>query len=130
MAEPDIPSYAAAGVDIDAGNALISRYAEAARIARRPEVLADIGPFAGLFALGNKYRDPVLVASTDGVGTKVKLAALLGRYEGLGHDIVAHCVTDAFTTGAEPLVFLDYLATARLTPDQQVARLTSIADAS
>src|SRR5207253_11484953 len=90
MAEPDIPSYAAAGVDIDAGNALISRYAEAARIARRPEVLADIGPFAGLFELGQKYRDPVLVASTDSVGTKVKLAALLGRYEGVGHDLVNH----------------------------------------
>ena len=79
MAEPDILSYAAAGVDIDAGNALISRYAEAARIARRPEVLADIGPFAGLFELGQKYRDPVLVASTDSAGTMCLIARTWSR---------------------------------------------------
>src|SRR5207244_4674378 len=129
MAEPDIPSYAAAGVDIDAGNALISRYAEAARIARRPEVLADIGPFAGLFELGQKYRDPVLVASTDSVGTKVKLAALLGRYEGVGHDLVNHCVNDILTTGAEPLFFLDYIGNCGLSDDAKVALVRGVAEA-
>jgi phosphoribosylformylglycinamidine cyclo-ligase len=71
VTEPLRPSYAAAGVDVDAAEALISRYADAAKSARRPEVLADIGPFAGLFELRQKYRDPVLVASTDSVGTKV-----------------------------------------------------------
>ncbi len=80
-------SYAAAGVDIDAADSLVSRIADLARATRRPEVLADVGPFSGLFRLGS-YRDPVLVASTDSVGTKVKPAALLGRYEGLGHDLV------------------------------------------
>src|SRR5438093_6171424 len=128
MAEPDIPSYAAAGVDIDAGNALISRYAEAAKIARRPEVLADIGPFAGLFELGRKYSDPVLGASTDSVGTKVKLAALLGRYDGVGHDLVNHCVNDILTTGAEPLFFLDYIGNCGLSDDTKVALVRGVAE--
>jgi phosphoribosylformylglycinamidine cyclo-ligase len=110
------PAYAAAGVDIDAAEKLVGRFAELAKSARRPEVLADIGPFAGLFGLG-AYRDPVLATTTDSVGTKVKLAALLGRYAGVGHDIVNHCVNDALTTGAEPLFFLDYIGNCGLTDD-------------
>jgi phosphoribosylformylglycinamidine cyclo-ligase len=122
-------TYRNAGVDLDARRATVERYKAAVAIAGRPEVLGGVGPFAGLFALGAKYRDPVLVASTDSVGTKVKIAALAGRYEGLGHDIVAHCVNDAFTTGAEPLFFLDYIASADLTPDQKVALVRGVAEA-
>ena len=129
MTNPPRPSYAAAGVDVDAAEALISRYAEAAKVARRPEVLADIGPFAGLFELGRKYRDPVLVASTDSVGTKVKLAALLGRYVGLGHDLVNHCVNDILTAGAEPLFFLDYIGNCGLGDDAKVALVRGVAEA-
>jgi phosphoribosylformylglycinamidine cyclo-ligase len=110
------PAYAAAGVDTDAAEALVSRFADLARTARRPEVLADVGPFAGLFKLGS-YREPVLVASTDSVGTKVKLAGLLGRYDGVGHDLVNHCVNDILTSGAEPLFFLDYIGNCGLTDD-------------
>jgi phosphoribosylformylglycinamidine cyclo-ligase len=129
VTHPSSRSYAAAGVDIDAAEALVSRYADAAKIARRPEVLADIGPFAGLFELARKYRDPVLVASTDSVGTKVKLAALLGRYEGVGHDLVNHCVNDILTTGAEPLFFLDYIGNCSLSDDAKVALVRGVAEA-
>jgi phosphoribosylformylglycinamidine cyclo-ligase len=110
------PAYAAAGVDIDAADRLVSRFAELAKTARRPEVLADVGPFAGLFRLGS-YRDAVLVASTDSVGTKVKLASLLGRYDSVGHDLVNHCVNDILTAGAEPLFFLDYIGNCGLSDD-------------
>jgi len=121
-------SYAAAGVDIDAAERLVSRFAELARGARRPEVIADVGPFSGLFRLGS-YRDPVLVASTDSVGTKVKLAVLLERYEGLGHDLVNHCVNDALTAGAEPLFFLDYIGGSGLTDDAKLALVGGVAAA-
>lgn len=116
VSTPQRPSYAAAGVDIDAAEALVSRFADLAKSARRPEVLADIGPFAGLFKLG-KYREPVLVASTDSVGTKVKLAVVAGRYDTVGHDLVNHCVNDILTAGAEPLFFLDYIGNTGLTDD-------------
>ncbi|MDO8615219.1 MAG: phosphoribosylformylglycinamidine cyclo-ligase [Dehalococcoidia bacterium] len=116
MTETPRPSYAAAGVDIDAAERLVSRIAELAKSARRPEVLADVGPFAGLFRLG-AYREPVLVASTDSVGTKVKLASLLGRYDTVGHDLVNHCVNDILTAGAEPLFFLDYIGNCGLSDD-------------
>lgn len=109
-------AYAKAGVDIDAAEALVNRFAELAKSARRPEVMADVGPFAGLFKLGS-YREPVLVASTDSVGTKVKLAALAGRYDIVGHDLVNHCVNDILTSGAEPLFFLDYIGNCGLTDD-------------
>jgi phosphoribosylformylglycinamidine cyclo-ligase len=121
-------SYAAAGVDIDAAERLVSRIAELARGARRPEVLADVGPFSGLFRLGS-YRDPVLVASTDSVGTKVKLAVLLERYEGLGHDLVNHCVNDALTAGAEPLFFLDYIGGSGVTDEAKLALVGGVAAA-
>ncbi|MDP2674710.1 MAG: phosphoribosylformylglycinamidine cyclo-ligase [Dehalococcoidia bacterium] len=121
-------AYAAAGVDIDAAERLVSRIAELARGARRPEVLADVGPFSGLFRLGS-YRDPVLVASTDSVGTKVKLAVLLERYEGLGHDLVNHCVNDALTAGAEPLFFLDYIGGSGVTDEAKLALVGGVAAA-
>ncbi len=121
-------SYAQAGVDIDAAEALISRYAEIARTAGRPEVLAGVGPFAGLFRLAG-YRDPVLVASTDSVGTKVKLAALLGRYAGTGHDLVNHCVNDILTAGAEPLFFLDYIGNCGLSDEAKAELVRGCAEA-
>ena len=121
-------AYAAAGVDIDAAEGLVARIADLARATRRPEVLADVGPFSGLFRLG-AYRDPVLVASTDSVGTKVKLAALLGRYEGLGHDLVNHCVNDILTAGAEPLFFLDYIGGSDVTDDAKLALVAGVAAA-
>jgi len=121
-------SYAAAGVDIDAAERLVSRFADLARATRRPEVIADVGPFSGLFRLGS-HRDPVLVASTDSVGTKVKLAALLGRYEGLGHDLVNHCVNDILTTGAEPLFFLDYIGGAGVTDEAKLSMVAGVAAA-
>jgi phosphoribosylformylglycinamidine cyclo-ligase len=122
-------TYAGVGIDLEKRRATVERYREVTRRATRPEVLSGVGPFGGLFALGNKYREPVLVSSTDSVGTKVKLAALVERYESLGHDVVNQSVNDAFTTGAEPLFFLDYIANADLTPEQKVALVKGIADA-
>jgi phosphoribosylformylglycinamidine cyclo-ligase len=122
-------TYESAGVDLRARQAIVGRYREVASSARRPEVLGGIGPFAGLFALGSRYKDPVIVSSTDGVGTKTKIAALAGRYESLGHDIVANCVNDALTTGAEPLFFLDYIGSHELAADAKVAIVKGIADA-
>ena len=121
--------YADAGVDIDAAEATVERYREAAERATRPEVLGGVGPFAGLFQLGSSYRDPVLVASADGVGTKLLLAAALERYDGVGRDLVNHCVNDVLTSGAEPLFFLDYLATADLPQERRVEVVTGIAEA-
>ncbi len=131
MAEPKQPppiTYAQAGVDVAAAEALVGRFAELARRTRTPQVLADVGPFSGLFHLSG-YRDPVLVASADGVGTKVKLAALLGRYEGLGHDLVNHCVNDILTTGAEPLFFLDYIGGYGLGDEAKLALVRGMAEA-
>lgn len=121
-------TYAAAGVDLDARERLVGRVKELVRTAGRPEVLAGVGPFAGLFRLG-RYREPVLVASTDSVGTKVKLAALLGRYDTIGIDIVSHCVNDILTAGAEPLFFLDYLASSDLGDDEKVAVVQGLVSA-
>jgi phosphoribosylformylglycinamidine cyclo-ligase len=128
VTETPRPAYAAAGVDIDAAERLVSRIAEMAKTARRPEVLADVGPFAGLFRLGS-YREPVLVASTDSVGTKVKLASLLGRYAGVGNDIVNHCVNDILTAGAEPLFFLDYIGNCALTDDAKAETVGGVVEA-
>ena len=126
---PEDASYAGAGVDIDAAERLVSHFAGLAKMARRPEVLADVGPFSGLFRLGAGYRDPVLAASTDSVGTKVKLAALLGRYEGTGHDIVNHCVNDILTAGAVPLFFLDYIGNCGLSDDAKADLVRGVASA-
>jgi phosphoribosylformylglycinamidine cyclo-ligase len=128
-------TYAAAGVDIGAAERLVGRIEELVRSAGRPEVLAGVGPFAGLFRLGlpageaGQYREPVLVASADGVGTKLKLAALLGRYDTVGVDLVNHCVNDILTAGAEPLFFLDYLASSDLGEEQKVAVVRGLVSA-
>lgn len=121
-------TYAAAGVDNVARERLVPRFAELARQTRRPEVLADVGAFGGMFRLSG-YRDPVLVASTDSVGTKVKLGILMGRYEGLGHDVVNQNVNDILTAGAEPLFFLDYIGNYQLAAEHKLALVKGVADA-
>jgi len=121
-------TYAQAGVDVDAAARLVERIGALARSTRRPEVLADVGPFGGLFRLSG-YRDAVLVASADGVGTKLKLAALLGRFQGVGMDLVNHCVNDILCAGAEPLFFLDYIASGSLSDDQRAAIVEGVAEA-
>jgi phosphoribosylformylglycinamidine cyclo-ligase len=110
--------YRASGVDIDAGNETVRRIKSLAKSTFTPGVLSDIGSFGGLFALDRaRYSEPVLVASTDGVGTKLKVAFMTGRHDTVGADLVNHCVNDILVQGAEPLFFLDYLATGRLSPD-------------
>src|ERR1051325_2232943 len=107
--------YKAAGVDIDAGNETVRRIKGLARSTFTPGVLSDIGAFGGLFKLdSDRYEAPVLVSSADGVGTKLKLAFMTGRHESVGADLVNHCVNDILVQGAQPLFFLDYLATGRL----------------
>lgn len=107
-------SYRDAGVDIDAGDALVERIAPIARRTRRAEVLAGVGGFGAAFRAPRGMKDPVFVAATDGVGTKLRLAFALDRHETIGIDLVAMNVNDVLTLGAEPLVFLDYFATGRL----------------
>jgi len=115
--EPKI-DYESSGVNIDAGNETVSRIRNLARGTFTRGVLSEIGSFGGLFALGERgYRDPVLVSSADGVGTKLKVAFLANRHDTVGIDLVNHCVNDILVQGAEPLFFLDYLATGRLRPD-------------
>lgn len=109
--------YKAAGVDLDAASQAKELFKPHVRATFGPEVLGDIGLFAGLFEL-NQYRNPVLVASTDGVGTKLKLAHWMSRFDTLGYDIVNHCINDVLTTGARPLFFLDYVAVETLIPKQ------------
>ncbi|MBA3530986.1 MAG: phosphoribosylformylglycinamidine cyclo-ligase [Ardenticatenales bacterium] len=121
--------YKEAGVDIDAGQRTVNLMKEAVRSTFTPAVLADVGSFGGLYALEGLPERPVLVASMDGVGTKVKLAAQLGRWEGIGADIVNHCVNDILVQGARPLFFLDYIASSRLVPEQVAAVVTSMAEA-
>jgi phosphoribosylformylglycinamidine cyclo-ligase len=109
--------YRQAGVDIDAGNEVVKRIKALARSTSTPGVLSDIGSFGGLFRLdAGRYREPVLVSSADGVGTKLRLAFLAGEHRTIGVDLVNHCVNDILVQGAEPLFFLDYLATGRLSP--------------
>ena len=109
--------YKASGVDIDAGNEAVRRIRSLARGTFTPGVLSDIGSFGGLFRLDrDRYEEPVLVSSADGVGTKLKVAFMTGRHGTVGADLVNHCVNDILVQGAEPLFFLDYLATGRLDP--------------
>lgn len=113
-------SYSDAGVDIDAGNRLVERIGPIARRTQRPEVMGGLGGFGALFQLPlDRYREPVLVSGTDGVGTKLKLAMELNRHDTIGIDLVAMCVNDLIVQGAEPLFFLDYYATGKL--DVEVA---------
>jgi len=110
-------TYRDAGVDIDAGNALIERIKGVAKRTRRPEVMAGLGGFGALFALPTGYQEPVLVSGTDGVGTKLRLAMTLNKHDTIGIDLVAMCVNDLIVAGAEPLFFLDYYATGKLNVD-------------
>src|SRR6266853_1131169 len=110
--------YRQSGVDIDAGNETVRRIKSLARATFTPGVLSDIGSFGGLFRLDrDRFQDPVLVSSADGVGTKLKVAFVTGRHDTIGADLVNHCVNDIPVQGAEPLFFLDYFATGRLSPE-------------
>jgi phosphoribosylformylglycinamidine cyclo-ligase len=110
--------YHDAGVDIQAGRAFVQQIKQMVASTTRPEVLGGLGGFSGLFQLPTGYQEPILVAGTDGVGTKLKLAQALNRHHTVGIDLVAMCVNDVLTCGAEPLFFLDYLATSALQPEQ------------
>ena len=123
-------TYKDAGVDIDAGEALVERIGPAARATRRRGADADLGGFGGLFDLkAAGFKDPILVAGTDGVGTKLKLAIDTHRFEGLGQDLVAMCVNDIVVQGAEPLFFLDYYATGKLDVESAAIVVEGIAHA-
>ena len=110
-------TYKDAGVDIDAGNALVDRIKHISKATRRPEVLGGLGGFGALCEIPEGYRSPVLVSGTDGVGTKLRLAMQLGRHNTIGIDLVAMCSNDIAVVGAEPLLFLDYYATGKLNVD-------------
>ncbi|MGQ7791520.1 phosphoribosylformylglycinamidine cyclo-ligase [Faunimonas sp. B44] len=130
MTEPARPlTYRDAGVDIDAGNALVQRIKPLAAATQRPGVTGGLGGFGALFDLkAAGFRDPILVSSTDGVGTKLKVAIETGRHEGVGIDLVAMCVNDLVVQGAEPLFFLDYFATGSLAVDQAATVVAGIAE--
>jgi phosphoribosylformylglycinamidine cyclo-ligase len=122
--------YRSAGVDIEAATRAVGRIRDLARSTFRPEVLSDIGSFGGLFRLDTtRYRRPVLVASTDGVGTKLKIAIASGRNDTVGYDLVAHCINDILVQGAHPLFFLDYLAMGKLDTDVAAAVISGMAEA-
>jgi phosphoribosylformylglycinamidine cyclo-ligase len=121
-------TYRQAGVDSDAGDALVDRIARLARPTRIPEVVADIGGFAGLCAVPSGLMDPVLVSGTDGVGTKLKVAFATGVHDTVGIDLVAMCVNDVVTVGARPLFFLDYFATGKLDVDVGEAVIRGVAE--
>ncbi|MDI5985757.1 phosphoribosylformylglycinamidine cyclo-ligase [Halomonas sp. M4R5S39] len=121
-------SYKDAGVDIDAGNALVDRIKGVAKRTTRPEVMGGLGGFGALCQLPAGYREPVLVSGTDGVGTKLRLAMDLGRHDTIGIDLVAMCVNDLVVAGAEPLFFLDYYATGKLDVDIAADVVTGIGE--
>jgi len=115
-------TYREAGVDVEAGEQFVRKIVPLAQRVSRPEVIGGLGGFAGLFALrARRWKSPVLVSSTDGVGTKLKIAFMTGRHDTIGIDLVAMCVNDIVVLGAEPLFFLDYFATGKLALDQSVA---------
>jgi len=123
-------TYREAGVDIDAGNKAVDLMKKHVRATYRPEVLGDIGGFGGLFALNTgKYREPVLVSGTDGVGTKLCVAFMADKHDTIGQDAVAMCVNDILVQGAEPLFFLDYLAVGKLEPEKVATVVSGIAKA-
>src|SRR5918993_1968626 len=122
-------TYAEAGVDIDAGNAMVDAIRPLVRATRRPGADAEIGGFGGLFDLrAAGFEDPILVAANDGVGTKLKIAIETGVHDTIGVDLVAMCVNDIIVQGAEPLFFLDYFAVGRLSPDIGVAVVRGVAE--
>ena len=123
-------SYRDAGVDIEAGNQAVEEIKEVVKSTYRPEVLGDLGGFGGLFALNTqKYKEPVLVSGTDGVGTKLQIAFMTGKHNTIGQDAVAMCVNDILAQGAEPLFFLDYLAVGKLEPNQIKEIVSGVANA-
>lgn len=126
--KPQSLSYRDAGVDIDAGNALIEKIKGAAKRTRRPEVVTGLGGFGALFELPSGYRQPVLVSGTDGVGTKLRLALDHNQHDTVGIDLVAMCVNDLVVCGAEPLFFLDYYATGKLDIETAASVVNGIAD--
>jgi phosphoribosylformylglycinamidine cyclo-ligase len=120
--------YRTAGVDVEAGRAFVERIRSSVESTRRPEVLGGLGGFGGLCRLPQGMRKPLLVSGTDGVGTKLELAQAHGRHHGVGIDLVAMCVNDVITSGAQPLFFLDYIATGKLTPEAMAEVVEGIAD--
>ena len=127
VTSPTPLTYRDAGVDIDAGNEVVERIKPLVKRTFRPEVMGGLGGFGALFDLSGRYREPVLVSGTDGVGTKLKLAQQLGRHDTIGIDLVGMCVNDVLVQGAEPLFFLDYFATGKLDIDTTVAVVGGIA---
>lgn len=120
--------YRDAGVDVEAGRAFVERISSLVKSTHRPEVLGGFGGFSGCFQLPTGYQEPVLVSGTDGVGTKLKLAQYLNCHQTVGIDLVAMCVNDVLTSGAQPLFFLDYLATSQLNPEQLTEVVAGIAE--
>ncbi len=120
--------YQSAGVDVEAGRRFVEQIRSGVESTYRPGVLGSLGGFGGLFQLPTGYREPILVSGTDGVGTKLKIAHALNRHDTIGIDLVAMCVNDVLTCGAEPLFFLDYLATGKLEPQQLAEVVTGIVE--
>jgi phosphoribosylformylglycinamidine cyclo-ligase len=120
-------AYARAGVDVAAGDAAVERMRASVDSTRRPEVVGGLGGFGGAIAIPTGYREPLIVSSTDGVGTKTAIAAALGRWDTIGIDLVAMCADDVVCAGAEPLAFLDYVAVGRLDPDAVAALVAGVA---
>jgi phosphoribosylformylglycinamidine cyclo-ligase len=127
VAEPSRSAYAEAGVDVEAGDQAVELMRAAVESTRRPEVLGGLGGFSGAITIPTGYREPVLIASADGVGTKTAIAAALGRYDTIGIDLVAMCADDVVCSGAEPLFFLDYVAVGRLDPPQAAELVEGVA---
>ncbi|WP_088243712.1 phosphoribosylformylglycinamidine cyclo-ligase [Calothrix rhizosoleniae] len=120
--------YKEAGVDVEAGRAFVDKIRNLVHSTFRPEVIGGLGGFGGCFQLPGGYKEPVLVSGTDGVGTKLKIAQILNRHDTIGIDLVAMCVNDVLTSGAEPLFFLDYLATGKLEKEQLADVVAGVAD--
>jgi phosphoribosylformylglycinamidine cyclo-ligase len=121
--------YIDAGVDIDAGNRAVQMIKRAVTSTHTAQAIGDLGRFAGAYAMPSGYREPVLISSTDSVGTKVKVAIATGHHRGIGVDLVNHCVNDIATSGAEPMFFLDYFATGKLEPELLAEIVEGVADA-